>query len=171
MYRQQIDEIISVQSWGRQARMDETLQQVQHNSELILQRLGAPASTAEKALKDLIDRKGGADYVVENPDALNKIAQSSEMRKADSSPVTAATRNMLKEDLDTLLMQNRESFERKLDNTQKELEEAINRSMVTILHRFDKGPHEQLADPDIRELWKDAGWKLTVKTRYFGEGM
>jgi hypothetical protein len=170
-HRQQIELLVNAQSWGRQIQINESLQHVQRNSELILQRLGAPTSSAERAVAALIDQHGGAEYIVQDRAAIDAIAHSPEMKKADSSPVTSATRTMLNDDLDVLLQQNEDSFERKLESAKKELAESIARSTAAILHRFDEGPHEQLEDPDIRELWKKAGWKLTVKTRYFGEGV
>jgi hypothetical protein len=161
---------VNTQSWGRQEQINERLEEVQRNSELILQRLDTPNSASERAVIALINRHGGPEHIVQDRAALDAIAHSTELKKADSSPVTTATRGMLSEDLDVLLQQNQESFERKLESSKKELAETIARSTAAILHRFDQGPHEQLEDPDIRELWKKAGWKLTVKTRYFGEG-
>ncbi|KAJ7232449.1 hypothetical protein B0H12DRAFT_1261563 [Mycena haematopus] len=57
---------------------------------------------------------------------------------------------------------------------------------TTILTKIDKGPHDLIDEPEIKEIWKgkllfcpishaqflvDAGWKVSIKTRAFIDGL
>jgi hypothetical protein len=158
------------QLWGMQVQNNARTEDIQSNTKLILQRLDTPTSDSEKKLQALIDQQGGPDHILHDRATFDSFTRAPAVMEASAEPITIATRSMLLEDLDELLLQNKANFDRKLDSVHKELAEAIARSTTSILHRFDEGPHDLIKDPDIKMVWKDAGWKLTIKTRYFGEG-
>jgi hypothetical protein len=169
-HRRELELLLMAQLWGMQAQNDARAEEIQSNTKLILQRLDTPTSDLEKKLQALIDKQGGPDCILYDRATLDSFTHAPAVTEASAEPITIATRDMLLKDLDELLLQNRASFERKLDSVRKELAEAIARSTAATLHRFDEGPHDLIQDPDIKMVWKDAGWKLTIKTRYFGEG-
>ncbi|KAF8069331.1 hypothetical protein FPV67DRAFT_1492030 [Lyophyllum atratum] len=74
--------------------------------------------------------------------------------------------NELAEDVDKAFAQNLALFEGKLDIQKREIDDAITRQGDRIIEFFSGG-HERIIDPQLREIWKEMGWKSTVKARHF----
>ncbi|KAF7373379.1 hypothetical protein MSAN_00547500 [Mycena sanguinolenta] len=95
--------------------------------------------------------------------------------QAVSPTVVAATlREEMAEDVDTGLRRNMETFTRKLLAQQAQLEaleHTIIRQSNRVVHRVSeelrKGPHNRVQDPEIKALWEEMGWKLSVPDREF----
>jgi hypothetical protein len=116
------------------------MQQVVQNTEIVLQLLGAPSSEEEKDVQKVIDRHGGPHAVLHHPGAVEDINEVLYNYGIDAAPVTSTVCRVHPTDLDELLAENEEPFERKLADVQSELKEAIRRSAEDVKHHIDEGP-------------------------------
>ncbi|KAJ7199183.1 hypothetical protein GGX14DRAFT_468209 [Mycena pura] len=111
----------------------------------ILERVNA-STKQEREAEQLIMNQGGPQNVIEDAEVL-------------------------RQNLDQLISENRVQFELKLNGAKQEISEAINRSTQIIIGRLDAGPHDFIENPDMKEIWKVNRWKLSVKCRYFVDGI
>lgn len=44
--------------------------------------------------------------------------------------------------------------------------DAMDHSADRVIKALSKGPYERIEDPDIRTLWKQEGWRSSVKARH-----
>ncbi|KAJ6476220.1 hypothetical protein C8R45DRAFT_373523 [Mycena sanguinolenta] len=93
---------------------------------------------------------------------------------ASPAVVAAALREEMAEDVDNGLKRNMEIFTRKMLAQQAQLEaleHTIIRQSNRVVHRVSeelrKGPHNRVQDPEIKVLWEEMGWKLSVPDREF----
>ncbi|KAF9059093.1 hypothetical protein BDP27DRAFT_1342146 [Rhodocollybia butyracea] len=80
----------------------------------------------------------------------------------------------LKEELqiavDDDLKKNMQIFMRKLDVQRRQLldiEAAVIRQSNRVISAVRQGPHDRVHDPELREIWKEMGWKLGVQVDEF----
>ncbi|KAF4621020.1 hypothetical protein D9613_000104 [Agrocybe pediades] len=73
----------------------------------------------------------------------------------------------LKEDVDTIFERNMLVFDRKLKMQEMQLENIIKSESRNIIQTFSSGAHDRITDPGLRKIWKDMGWKGSVKARHF----
>ncbi|THU98638.1 hypothetical protein K435DRAFT_838050 [Dendrothele bispora CBS 962.96] len=91
--------------------------------------------------------------------------------------LTPQLRTALQMDIKESLENNRAIFTLQLEEKQKEIKIAMDRSTDTIIKHMDSGPHELIKDEDIRELWKsmvsfvDFNWRMSCKTRHFVDAL
>ncbi|TFK64971.1 hypothetical protein BDN72DRAFT_846149 [Pluteus cervinus] len=76
-------------------------------------------------------------------------------------------RKELAEDIDEALERNRIMFEKKLDMQSKQLKEALQEESEHIISTLLAGAHDRIIDFDLQTIWKDMGWKGSVKARHF----
>ncbi|KZT73469.1 hypothetical protein DAEQUDRAFT_414712 [Daedalea quercina L-15889] len=66
---------------------------------------------------------------------------------------------------------NLSSFERQLDILQREIvddtEAIVTRESDRVIQSVIAGPHDRIRDKDLYNMWKDMGWRGSVKTRHF----
>ncbi|KAF7356066.1 hypothetical protein MVEN_00936400 [Mycena venus] len=157
-HQEKIEFLLVIQMAGDYAQMKVDIR-------ALLDRMGTPMNDEERKAQELINNEGGLQEVIENQEVLKAVGKLLE------DQVTSATIQVLKENLDALIDENRTQFEFKLDGVKMELKEAINRSTQTIIGRLDAGPHDFVDDPEIKEIWRVDGWKLSVKCRTFVDGV
>ncbi|KAH7909808.1 hypothetical protein BJ138DRAFT_1010091 [Hygrophoropsis aurantiaca] len=101
------------------------------------------------------------------PTITNK---SSKMATADPK-LLMVVRSELQEDMEQAIADNMELFSRKLKVQEKQLIEQLNgvvhREGDRIISAVVSGPHDRLLDPDLHKLWKEMGWKGSVKASHF----
>ncbi|KAE9399207.1 hypothetical protein BT96DRAFT_702221 [Gymnopus androsaceus JB14] len=80
----------------------------------------------------------------------------------------------LKEELavniDDDLKKNLQVFNRKFDEQQRllqHIEETVIRQGSRVISAFREGPHDRIYDPELRAIWKEMGWKLSVPVEEF----
>ncbi|KAG6905577.1 hypothetical protein DXG01_001869 [Tephrocybe rancida] len=131
-------------------------------------------SPREKEICSLIQTCGGARASIMNNKVLQMLVD-----KSDENTVNISSRGEhslqetkeallaeLSEDVDKALQQNLLLFQGKLDIQFQELENAIAKQGDRII-AFFSGGHERIFDPHIRQIWREMGWKSTVKSRHF----
>ncbi|KAG6840654.1 hypothetical protein C0991_005333 [Blastosporella zonata] len=137
----------------------------------IINRLASPL---EKDIRTMITNGGGARACIDNSDVLAKLAE-----KCGDSPVVSGQGNKglqqlkrtlqsdLAENLDKALEQNLSRYHTKVDmlywNDLPTTLEDHRDQIITSL----AGGFKLIRHPDIQEIWKQMGWKITVKARSF----
>jgi len=98
-------------------------------------------------------------------------AAVTEIAKFLAENVTRDTMKALRSDLSTLLESNNAVFEMMLNAARDQIKGEILLSTKTILEKLGSGPHNLIDDPDVKKIWEDNGWKMSVKCRYFVEAL
>ncbi|KAF9009703.1 hypothetical protein BDQ17DRAFT_1348671 [Cyathus striatus] len=143
------------------AKLDDqrmTLESMQSRLQEILVRLDTPR---EREVRSIIEDNRGATACIQNTQILNELVEktgensdgsSSVKEDVDITTIQESLFKELAEDIDTAFKQN---F-------------ALSRetSGDKILAYFSGG-HERIVDPQLRRIWKEMGWKSTVKARHF----
>ncbi|KAL0563359.1 hypothetical protein V5O48_018709, partial [Marasmius crinis-equi] len=102
----------------------------------------------EKEVTALVSQYGGESAVLKNDEILDRIAASM------GRTLTASIKYTLRANLDDILKANVGLYELKVEATARRIEDAVERSMETILLKLDSGPHDAIEDGDIRAVWK-----------------
>ncbi|KAK7053703.1 hypothetical protein R3P38DRAFT_1464518 [Favolaschia claudopus] len=147
------------------AEMAPAVAEIQINVREVLDRLTNAQNQREEEAQNLLREGGGLAGVLENQDLLKAIAAKL------GEQVTPAISHVLKQTLDSLIEENGTQFASKLENVKKELDEAIQRSTQVIIGRLNEGAYQIIQDVDIREIWREDKWKLSVKWRTFVDGV
>ncbi|KAF8149382.1 hypothetical protein B0H34DRAFT_785385 [Crassisporium funariophilum] len=133
----------------------------------------------EKDIQKFIDEHGGVKSCLNNDDTLEElVAKSGEsFSRISGREMTRRTNDLpglrkklfkeLLEDVDDLFHRNMALFERKLDMQSKQLTETIQSESDHIINTLLSGAHDRINDPDLQRIWKDMGWKGSVKARHF----
>ncbi|KAJ7091770.1 hypothetical protein C8R44DRAFT_990350 [Mycena epipterygia] len=140
----------------------------------------AQTSGMERQIKILIGRIGTA-RTDKQKQALEKIHLSYNILDTDhgiaqiaailKESVTSSMVDALHDDFARLLDQKSVRYELKLRGTRMMLEETMERSTEKILNRMDAGPHDLLGEPDIKKIWQDNKWGVSVKCRVFADAL
>ncbi|KAF5335075.1 hypothetical protein D9611_010859 [Ephemerocybe angulata] len=134
----------------------------------------------EKDIHRFIDSHGGAKACISNDEALEELVlRSGELsvarisgkdtgRKSNDLPqLRKRLFKELQEDVDELFSRNMVLFERKLEMQNKQLTDALHQESSHIISTLLSGAHDRIIDPDLQKIWKDMGWKGSVKARHF----
>ncbi|KAG6914921.1 hypothetical protein DXG01_014457 [Tephrocybe rancida] len=155
------------------AKLDEQNTQLQGIQQQIQDIFLLLESPREKEIRNLIQSSGGARASIMDDKVLQTLVNKSEENTVISSrgrqslqETKEALLAELSEDIDRALHQNLVLFLGKLDIQFEEFENAIVRQGDRII-AFFSGGHERIFDPDIRQIWREMGWKGTVKSRRF----
>ncbi|KAF9526891.1 hypothetical protein CPB83DRAFT_769552 [Crepidotus variabilis] len=133
----------------------------------------------EKDVQKFISEHGGVKSVLNNDDFLEElISKSGESfsrisgreagRKSNDLP--SVRKRLLKEvleDVDEVFNRNMVLFEKKLDMQSKQLTETLQSESDRVIQTLLSGAHDRIIDPDLQRIWKDMGWKGSVKARHF----
>ncbi|KXN86242.1 hypothetical protein AN958_10320 [Leucoagaricus sp. SymC.cos] len=155
-------------------RMDKKLDMI-----LLFRKLDTPR---EKEVMKFIEEHGGVkaclnndeyleELVAKSGDSLSRIsgrgAGGSGRRSNDLPEIRKRLNKEFQEDIDEAFNRNMVLFERKLDMQNKQLNETLRQESDHIISVLLTGAHDRINDSDLRKLWKDMGWKGSVKARTF----
>ncbi|KAJ6608432.1 hypothetical protein B0H10DRAFT_2226840 [Mycena sp. CBHHK59/15] len=145
---------------------DAHLRTLETQMDALFRRLDTPR---ERDAARLIADKGGARAVVESDGALTELlAKSGEASGAgEIAAARKALSRELAEDVDAAFARNATLFDRKLEMQGRQLEDAMTETGRHIISVLSAGAHEKIMDADLQAIWKDMGWKGSVKARYF----
>ncbi|KIM45643.1 hypothetical protein M413DRAFT_344967 [Hebeloma cylindrosporum] len=133
----------------------------------------------EREVQKFIDEHGGVkaclnsdelleELVAKSGDSTPRISGRDTSRKSNDLPtIRKRLFKELVEDVDEVFRRNIVFFERKLEMQNKQLTEAIQSESEHIIHTLLSGAHDRIIDPDLQKIWKDMGWKGSVKARHF----
>ncbi|KAF7319371.1 VPS13 domain-containing protein [Mycena chlorophos] len=152
-------------------------QAIEAKIDIMMKLFAQMATPDQKDMARLVDQKGGAS-VLDNDKALkelNDIENKSLAAQAGSREKHTGTLADLKEDLrtspDAAMDANMELFSRKFAVQQRqiieELSHVVERQGDRIIGAVLAGPHDRIIDPNVHAVWKEMGWRGSVKTRHF----
>ncbi|GLB44990.1 hypothetical protein LshimejAT787_1900680 [Lyophyllum shimeji] len=133
----------------------------------------------EKDLQKFIEEHGGAKACIANDELLEElVAKSGESlsrfpgrefgrRSNDLPDIKKRLLKEMQEDIDEAFNRNMVLFERKLDIQNKQLSNIVQEEADHIISTLLSGAHDRITDPDLQKIWKDMGWKGSVKARHF----
>ncbi|KAJ6573432.1 hypothetical protein DFH09DRAFT_916098 [Mycena vulgaris] len=153
---------------------DTHLKLIEEQMAALFRKLDTPR---ERDVQKFIDEKGGAKACVENAGSLQELVAKSGESIAGIDPARAGSGDLvlaktiltkeLAEDVDEAFRKNIKLFDRKLDMQSKQLTDTISLTGEHIISVLSGGAHEKILDPDLQAIWKEQGWKGSVKARHF----
>ncbi|EJD40227.1 hypothetical protein AURDEDRAFT_170608 [Auricularia subglabra TFB-10046 SS5] len=133
----------------------------------------------ERELLRYIAEHGGAAACLEDEQIFNElraqlreddVPRGGRLGVEDAKVVMAAIRMEMRSDLGHALAEDRLDFNTKFNAVQTQLEDmrnTVSHSGERLLSAIHAGPHDQLIDQDMYNMWKEMGWKRRVKGRHF----
>ncbi|KAG6908712.1 hypothetical protein DXG01_003645, partial [Tephrocybe rancida] len=108
------------------------------------------------------------ELVMKSGESLSRFPGREGGRRSNGLP--ELKKRLLKEfqeDIDEALSRNMVLFERKLDMQSKQLTDLVHDEADYIISAVLSGAHDRITDLDLQTIWKDMGWKGSVKARHF----
>ncbi|KAF5376289.1 hypothetical protein D9615_008531 [Tricholomella constricta] len=133
----------------------------------------------EKDMQKFIEKHGGAKACITNDELLEVLVtksgeslsrlpgRESGRRSNDLPDIKKRLLKELQEDIDEVFDKNMVLFERKLDIQSKQFADVVQEESDHIISTLLSGAHDRIRDPDLQKIWKDMGWKGSVKARHF----
>ncbi|KAF7332467.1 hypothetical protein MKEN_00128800 [Mycena kentingensis (nom. inval.)] len=152
------------------------------------------ASPEQRDMARLVEQRGGLQACQDNDKILKELSELESKgagagtagalgpQSAKGSAGAAAgggkgksgledLRDELMTDPDTAMEKNMTVFARKFEVQKRqiidELTKVVERQGDRIISALSSGPHDRLLDPDVHKIWKEMGWRGSVKSRYF----
>ncbi|KAJ7326377.1 hypothetical protein DFH08DRAFT_941029 [Mycena albidolilacea] len=164
--------------------VDKTTQEMNAKMDMMMKMFAQMVSPEQKEMARLVEQRGG-QAVLDNDKALKELNDLE--NKSGASQGTGKTHggniaklsdlDDLKDDLhmdpDAAMEQNMTVFTRKFEVQKRqiidELSRVVERQGDRIISAVNAGPHDRIIDPasDIHRIWKEMGWRGSVKTRHF----
>ncbi|KAF7292837.1 VPS13 domain-containing protein [Mycena indigotica] len=159
--------------------VDETTQAINQKMDLMMKIFSHIMSPEEKEMSRLVDQKGGL-ACLDNDKALKELNdlenKSFGAHRANGSKLGSNGGDLddLKDELhanpDQAIAANMEQFSRKFAVQQRqiidELSRVVERQGDRIIGAVLAGPGDRIIDPNVHAVWKEMGWKGSVKTRH-----
>ncbi|KAF7318332.1 hypothetical protein HMN09_00342000 [Mycena chlorophos] len=159
--QEQLQFLLNVRAAEIQRHVAADAEAALHNTELILAHLGQPTTSKEKDAVSKVLQHRNLETIVDDPEAMKELAG------AFGESMTATVASAVRGDLEELLSANLNQFNLKLEGAKNEINAAIGRSTDTIMHKLESGPHELIEEEDVRTVWKDNQFRMSVKVRLF----
>jgi len=136
----------------------------------------------QKELRVVVKKRGGTKGIVDDDEFLESLMKQAPASTADgrlsrTAKVSAKPYSVvdlkedLLEDLDTATEKNMKAFSQKMDIQTRHIEEEIDRitrrESNRVIAALTSGPHDKVDDYHVRQIWKNMGWKGSVKARHF----
>ncbi|KAJ7131765.1 hypothetical protein C8R43DRAFT_895670, partial [Mycena crocata] len=153
---------------------DVHLRLIEDKMEALFRRLDTPR---ERDVQKFIDEKGGAKMCLDSDATLQELVSRSgeslasiDSTRSGSGDLASAKKILTKElaeDVDEALKKNMKLFDRKMEMQSKQLTNAISSTGEHIISVLSSGAHDKILDTDLQAIWRDMGWKGSVKARHF----
>nr|GAT60452.1 predicted protein [Mycena chlorophos] len=165
--------------------VDKATQEMNQKMDLMMKMFQQMVDPQQKEMLRLVEQKGGVQACQDNDKALKELCDL----EAKSGPATGAALSSSKsggtkstnsvEDLKDELMVDPEAameknltvFSRKFEVQKRqivdELTKVVEREGDRVISAITAGPHDKLIDPDLHKIWKEMGWRGSVKSRHF----
>ncbi|KAJ7499168.1 hypothetical protein FB451DRAFT_28305 [Mycena latifolia] len=154
---------------------------------IVFERMVTPE---ERDIAQFVEKHGGQDAVLKDEKLLKQVmdkqskSQSETKSKIDRSygragqtdsrpSVVADFKRDLAKDIDDILAENSKMFEQKFDAIELSLRDVkltvqreSDRVVGEIIANLNAGPHERIIDRDLYNIWKEMGWKGSVKANH-----
>ncbi|TFK67035.1 hypothetical protein BDN72DRAFT_915436, partial [Pluteus cervinus] len=155
---------------------NEKLDSMEIKVDLILQMFRKLDSPREKDVQKFLEENGGPRTCLESSELLTRLISKSGETLSEASgsmekveDVVSARKALLKEwqeDVEEMFRKNMVVFERKLSMQLVQLQDTIWTSSEYIIMSLRSGSDEKILDHDLKTIWKEMGWKGSVKARH-----
>ncbi|KAF8178111.1 hypothetical protein K438DRAFT_1938825 [Mycena galopus ATCC 62051] len=157
--------------------VNRTAQDLNAKMDMMLKLFQQFVSPEQKEMARLVEQRGG-QAVLDNDKALEELSDlENKSRGSQRTSAASGSKNIegLKDDLhtdpDTAMEQNMTKFAQKLEVQMRQITDEMNRIAERqgdrIISAVTGGPHEKILDPNVHNVWKDMGWRGSVKARHF----
>ncbi|TFK64975.1 hypothetical protein BDN72DRAFT_962870 [Pluteus cervinus] len=120
-------------------------------------------SPREVEIQRFFEENGGVKACIEDDELLYTLVSKGGQEASEAGDDLLKTRKVLlkefHEDIDKMLEDHTVLFQGKLDIQSKQLD-AIQAILTS-------GSHDKIVDRDLKTIWKEMGWKGSVKARHF----
>ncbi|KAJ7115777.1 hypothetical protein C8R44DRAFT_213727 [Mycena epipterygia] len=162
--------------------VDKTTQEMNAKMDMMMKMFQQFVAPEQKEMMRLVEQKGGLQACQENDKILKELSdlesKSSGSGGAAPSAKTAGKTSALedlKDDLmadpDAAMEKNLTVFSRKFEVQKRqivdELTKVVEREGDRVISAITAGPHDKIIDPDVYKIWKEMGWRGSVKSRHF----
>ncbi|KAF9443206.1 hypothetical protein P691DRAFT_779013 [Macrolepiota fuliginosa MF-IS2] len=184
-YRDQLDKALTVHiTLGVDAANEKLdtqstkLQSIEEKLDFLSNMFRKLDTLREREVLEFIEQNGGPKVVVERNDLVQNLvkksgesmaglADKSLTSKSDIDSVKEKLKKELAEDVDVLFKRNYTLFERKLEIQSRNIADALEKQGQYIVSVLSSGAYEKIKDIDQQNLWKEMGWKGSVKAHRF----
>ncbi|KAJ7507339.1 hypothetical protein B0H11DRAFT_2319240 [Mycena galericulata] len=163
--------------------VDKTTQEMNMKMDMMLKMFNSFVAPEEKEMKRMVEQKGGLQACQDNDKILKELSdletKSSSSLGAPQSSAKAGAKSSVLEDLkddlmvdvDASIEKNNTVFSRKFEVQKRqivdELTKVVEREGDRVISAVTAGPHDKIIDPDVHKIWKEMGWRGSVKAKHF----
>ncbi|KAJ7058048.1 hypothetical protein C8F01DRAFT_1149302 [Mycena amicta] len=163
--------------------VDKVTQEMNEKMDMMMKMFSQMVAPEQKDLLRLVEQKGGVEACQDNDKILKELCDleaksSSPSNGPATSKAGAKTTNAVDDlkdelmtDVEAALEKNQLVFSRKFEVQKRqivdELSKVIEREGDRVISAITAGPHDKLIDPDLHKIWKEMGWRGSVKSRHF----
>ncbi|KAJ7188394.1 hypothetical protein C8R46DRAFT_19344 [Mycena filopes] len=164
--------------------VDKTTQEMNEKMDMMMKMFQQFVAPEQKELMRVVEQKGGLQACQENDKILKELsdleAKASTSvgggpQSAKAAGKTSSSLEDLKDDLmvdpEVAMEKNLTVFSRKFEVQKRqivdELTKVIEREGDRVISAVTAGPHDKIIDPDVHKIWKEMGWRGSVKSRHF----
>ncbi|GBE85444.1 hypothetical protein SCP_0706310 [Sparassis crispa] len=167
-------------------KLDNLAQELKERTDMLLQFMQSYVPPEQRELVALVQKKGGTKAVMDNENVLKEL-NSYESRRPTKTGDTQNQASLghartskddfeelksdLRHDPAAAAINNFQMFERKFAIQQRQLIEEVDRVVTResdrVIQSVTSGPHDKVVDRDLYNVWKEMGWRGSVKARHF----
>ncbi|KAJ6620420.1 hypothetical protein B0H10DRAFT_2215946 [Mycena sp. CBHHK59/15] len=163
-----------------------TVEEISDNMKIMMQMFSNMLSPQERDMERWINLNGGEKSVMASDAKCAAMLKFKVSLSTDSGPMSssrtdkgkdkvddakaiAALRKEYRDDIQSIIKENFESYSKRfdmgLDTLGKDLGNKINHQGDRVIKFLGGGPHTRIKDKIIYHIWKDQDWKGSTKTR------
>ncbi|KAK6981220.1 hypothetical protein R3P38DRAFT_2664248 [Favolaschia claudopus] len=162
--------------------VNKVTQEMNQKMDKLLDMFASFVTPQQKEVLRIVEQKGGLQACQENDEVLRELSGLESKTTTSvgagsmgkSTPQTSALDD-LKDDLlidpEVAISENKTAFSRKFEVQKRqiveELTKVIEREGDRVISAVTAGPHDKIIDPDVHKIWKEMGWRGSVKSRHF----
>ncbi|KAF7341977.1 hypothetical protein MVEN_01784700 [Mycena venus] len=159
--------------------VDETTQEMNAKMDIMMKMFAQFVTPEQKEMARLVEQRGG-QAVLDNDKALKELndwenklqgAGAAHGGKNAKAPDLDDLKDDLHTDPDAAMEQNMVVFNRKFEVQTRqiidEMSRVVERQGDRIISAVTAGPHDKIKDAHVHSIWKEMGWRGSVKSRHF----
>ncbi|KAJ7901712.1 hypothetical protein B0H14DRAFT_1250148 [Mycena olivaceomarginata] len=163
--------------------VDKVTQEMNEKMDMMMKMFASFVAPEQKEMMRVVEQKGGLQACQDSDKILKELsdleAKSTTSLGGTSQAPKSAQKTSALEDLKDDLMVDPESaieknltvFSRKFEVQKRqivdELTKVVEREGDRVISAVTAGPHDKVIDPDVHKIWKEMGWRGSVKSRHF----
>ncbi|KAJ6593779.1 hypothetical protein B0H19DRAFT_34811 [Mycena capillaripes] len=163
--------------------VDKTTQEMNEKMDMMMKMFQQFVAPEQKEMMRIVEQKGGLQACQENDKILKELSDleaksSSSLGGAANSAKSAQNTSALEDLKDDLMVdpeaameKNLTVFSRKFEVQKRqivdELTKVVEREGDRVISAITAGPHDKIIDSDVHKIWKEMGWRGSVKSRHF----